>query len=230
MKYIYSIILLCCATMVYSQGKPYDFMNYRVMGKGNIQSEYGYAKNSLGELSDLNEHFLMLRYGMTSDLELNLSMSSLGYFVFGDGFNTDIISFGAKYYLLSAMGGSLNASLSSRINFSFSDDDEYLSIIDLAVGKRFSSVFSLNANGGLIKSDPYFWLQGEIAITKDIDIYGKLEYYTRDSSPVDIDIWNIGTRIWISEDIALAGEYGWRNSLVEGGNRIKFSLLMRWLD
>ncbi len=230
MKYILSIFLLCSATMVFSQGKPFDFMNYRVIGKGNIQSEYGYAQNSLGELNDFDEHFLMLRYGMTDDLELNLSTGSLGYFIGGDGFDLDLLTFGAKYYLFSLMDGSLHGSLGSRITLSFSDEDDYISTIDFALSKRFSSIFSLNTNAGIINSNPYFWLQSDIAVTSDIDVYGKLEYYSLDTDTTDLNIWSIGSRIWISEDIALAGEYGWRNTSLADGNRIKFSLVMRWLD
>ena len=239
MRAFHLFFFLLIATFLSAQGKPYGFMNYRVVDKGNIQSEYGYAENDLGPLTKLDEHFLMVRYGIAKDLEINLATGSGGYYTGGDGFDTGLITVGAKYYLLSLMDGTLNASLMSRIGLSFSDDDEYFSIIDLAVAKEFSSVLTLSANVGVIREDPYLWLQGDVAITNSIDVYGRLEYYSAQAAEpmseitdIGIDIWSVGARIWVSEDISLLGDYGWRSAteLLPDGNRLKVSLLMRWLD
>ena len=238
-------LLLVVSIMVFplfSQKKVNDVFSSEIMGKGNLQQEIYYNSGKLITGSEFKITNLYLRYGLNSFVELQLSTSIENFrsegFDTGNGMGPFII--GGKFLLNDFNQGNAGLAFSAGVSIPGLGDDQFVKqdygiFLDLAYENRISDIYKLGINLGLeaesfdLLEYPYLLINNEIAITEYLDVYVEYNHSILQQND-NSHYMNLGTWLWISEDIKLLVEYG--KDLRDKNSNDTFSIgaMIRWLD
>lgn len=231
----YAIIVL----PLWAQTKVNDVFSAEILEIGNIQQEVYHNNGMLSNDIEYNITNLFLRYGFNSSVELQLGTTIENYNseLVGTGMGPFLL--GGKIYILEYSEGKAGLSLSTGVSIPVFGDHffkrEFDTYLDLAYENRFYDFYKLGINVGKPagSSDhldsPYFLINNEIGITEYLDIY--VEY--KQSFLEDIDnlhYLNLGSWLWVSEDIKLLVQYGKDISSNKSNNILSVGAMIRWLD
>ena len=242
MKKIFLMLAVCLMVFpLISQQKVNDVLSSEIMGRGNIQQEVYYNRGNLITGSDFKITNLYLRYGLNSFVELQMGTSIENYKSerdnTGNGMGPFIV--GGKFFISEFNDGNAGLALTTGLSIPVFGDHffkrEFGFFIDLAYENRFSDFYKLGINLGKTAGPtdfldhPYFLINNEIGITEYLDIYVEYNHSFIQNSD-NAHYLNLGTWLWVSEDIKFLIEYGKDLRDQNSNNIFSIGAMIRWLD